>query len=327
MTGWGRTLLAAVAVASAIGGAAVWWKFTTDISVARARVSQDSTLIDTPCGPIEYQAAGEGPVLLAVHGSGGGFDQGMAFAAPLILQGIRVVAMSRFGYLRTPMPVDGSAEAQADAFVCLMDALDIDKAAVMGGSAGALSAVQMAIRHPDRVSALILMVPLGYKPPDQAPSAEPMVPWVEAAMMRVVGSDVLFWTGLHVARDQMIATVVATPPAIVAAADPAEQARVNAMLDVILPVSARAAGLRADTAASKSMTPVDLARVTAPTLIVSARDDGYGTYASADYMAAQIAGARFLGFETGGHAWVGHNDEVMAAISQLVFSAQPPTAP
>jgi 2-hydroxy-6-oxonona-2,4-dienedioate hydrolase len=327
MTGSGRTLLAAVAAASAIGGAAVWWQFTTDIAAAKARIAQGSTLIDTPCGLIEYQEAGKGPLLLAVHGSGGGFDQGMAFAAPLITKGIRVVAMSRFGYLRTPLPADGSAEVQADVFVCLMDALDIDKAAVMGGSAGALSALQMAIRHPERVSALILMVPLGYKPPDQAPSAEPLAPWVEAAIMRVIGSDFLFWTGLHVARAQMTATVVATPPAIVAAADSAEQARVNAMLDAILPVSARVAGLKADTAASKAMTPVDLSRVTAPTLIVSARDDGYGTYASAEYMASQIAGARFLGFETGGHAWVGHNDEVMAAISTMVLSAQPPTTP
>jgi 2-hydroxy-6-oxonona-2,4-dienedioate hydrolase len=323
----GRKVLIAATLILLGLGAVVWWQFTTDIAAARERIAQDSTLIDTPCGPIEYQAAGEGPVLLAVHGSGGGFDQGMAFAAPLIAQGIRVVAMSRFGYLRTPMPPDGSAEAQADAFVCLMDALDIDKAAIMGGSAGALSALQMAIRHPDRVSALILMVPIGYKPPDQAPSAEPMAPWVEEAMMRVIGSDFLFWTGLHVARNQMIATVVATRPAVVAAANPAEQARVNAMLDTILPVSARAAGLRADTAAGKSMTPVDLSRVKAPTLIVSARDDGYGTYASAEYMAGQINGARFLGFQTGGHAWVGHNDAVMAAIAALVLLAQLPQAP
>lgn len=327
MTGWGRILLASVALTSVVGGTAVWSQFTTDIAAAKARVAQGSTVIDTPCGLIEYQAAGTGPVLLAVHGSGGGFDQGMAFAAPLVTQGIRVVALSRFGYLRTPMPADGSAKAQADAFVCLMDALDIDRAAIMGGSAGALSALQMALRHPDRVSALILVVPLGYRPPDQAQSVEPMAPWVEAAMMRAIGSDFLFWTGLHIARDQMIATVVATPLAVVAAASPAEQARVNASLDAILPVSARAAGLTADTAASKAMTPVDLARSSAPTLIVSARDDGYGTYASAEYMAGQIKGARFLGFETGGHAWAGHNDEVMAAISTLVLSAQPPTAP
>jgi membrane protease YdiL (CAAX protease family) len=40
-------------------------------------------------------------------------------------------------YLGTPMPADASAAAQADAHVCLLDALGIAKAAVMGGSAGA----------------------------------------------------------------------------------------------------------------------------------------------------------------------------------------------
>lgn len=327
VTGTRRQVLVIVAALAIVGTSAVWWRFATDIATAEDRVGMGGTLIDTPCGLVEYQAAGNGPVLLAVHGSGGGFDQGMAFAAPLVAKGVRVVAMSRFGYLRTPMPPDASTEAQADAFVCLMDALNIPTAAVMGGSAGALSALQMAIRHPDRVSALILLVPLGYKPPSQASSTEPMPPWIEAAMMRVVGSDFLFWAGLHIARAKMIETVVATPPDLVASASPDEQARVNAMLDAILPVSARAAGLRADTAASKAMTPAALNLVIAPTLIISTRDDGYGTYASAQYMAGQIAGARFLGFETGGHAWVGHNDEVMAAIAGLVASARTAPAP
>jgi 2-hydroxy-6-oxonona-2,4-dienedioate hydrolase len=304
---------------------AIWRQFSTDLAAARAKAAVGSIVIDTPCGPIEYQEAGTGAPLLAVHGSGGGFDQGMAFAAPLATQGIRVIAMSRFGYLRTPMPADGSAEAQADAFVCLMDALDVPTAAVMGGSAGALSALQLAVRHPDRVSALILLVPLGYKPPGQPNSAEPMAPWVEAAMMRVIGSDFLFWSAMHIARDRITATVLATPPDLLATANPDEQTRINAMLDGILPVSARAAGLRADTAASKTMTPVDLSHVRALTLIISARDDGYGTYAAAEYMAGQIPGAEFLGFETGGHTWVGHNDAVMAAIVTLVLSPQDPT--
>ena len=47
-----------------------------------------------------------------------------------------MIAMSRFGYLRTPMPADASPEAQADAHVCLLDALGIGKTAAMGGSAG-----------------------------------------------------------------------------------------------------------------------------------------------------------------------------------------------
>ena len=298
--------------------AVIWWQFHTDIEAARTRVAQGSTVIETPCGLIEYQDVGSGKPLLAIHGSGGGYDQGMAFAAPLTKRSIRVIAMSRFGYLRTPMPEDASAETQADAFVCLMDALAIPQAAVMGGSAGALSALQMAIRHPTRVSALILLVPLAYKPPTEANSAAPMAPWVENLMMKAIGSDLLFWSGLHLARGQLIGTVLATPPELLTTTSLSEQARISAMMDSILPVSARADGLRYDTAASKSMAPARLDLVQAPTLIISARDDRYGTYASAEYMAGQIAGARFLGFETGGHTWIGHNDEVMDAIIGLV---------
>lgn len=322
-----RRVLVGAGFAIGIIATLIWWRFHLDITAARDMSAQGSTLIDTPCGLIEYQEAGTGLPLLAVHGSGGGFDQGMAFAAPLVAEGIRVIAMSRFGYLRTPMPADHSAEAQADAFVCLMDALDLPTAAVMGGSAGALSALQLAVRHPDRVSALILLVPLGYRPPGSAPSAAPMAPWVEATMMRVIGSDFLFWTGLHLARDNLTGTVLATPPDLLTTASPAERARINAMMDHILPVSARAAGLRADTAAGKAMTPTDLSLVRAPTLLISARDDGFGTFASAEYMAGQIGGAKFIGFETGGHTWVGHNDAVMAAIAALVTANPKVPAP
>lgn len=55
-----------------------------------------------------------------------------------------------------------------------------------------------------------------------------------------------------------------------------------------------------------------------PTLIISARDDRYGTFASAQYTAGQIAGATFIGFDQGGHTWVGHDDEVRVAITELL---------
>ena len=306
--------------------AAAWtaWRLDSDVKAARARAAFGGVLIETRCGPIEYQEAGTGVPVLAVHGSGGGHDQGMAFASALAKQGIRVIAMSRFGYLRTPMPADASAQAQADAHECLLDALGIRQAAVMGGSAGAPSALQMAIRHPDRVSALVLLVPLAYKPPAQADSAPPMPPWVEKAMIRLIGSDFLFWTALHVARDQVIKVVLATPPELLTAASPSERARVNAMLDNILPVSSRAKGLISDTAVGKHLAPTPLERIRAPTLIISARDDRYGTFATAQYTASQIAGARFIGFEQGGHTWVGHDKEVMDAIRALVLNAGRP---
>jgi 2-hydroxy-6-oxonona-2,4-dienedioate hydrolase len=57
-----------------------------------------------------------------------------------------------------------------------------------------------------------------------------------------------------------------------------------------------------------------------PTLVVSARDDGFGTYANAQYTASQIAGANFIGFEQGGHLLVGHDDEVQQAIASHLLA-------
>jgi 2-hydroxy-6-oxonona-2,4-dienedioate hydrolase len=317
-------MLLTMALVVTVAASLIAWRFNTDMQRAHAQAAQGSVLIDTRCGVIEYQEAGAGVPLLAVHGSGGGHDQGMAFAGALATQGIRVIAMSRFGYLRTPMPADASAAAQADAHVCLLDALAIPRAAVMGGSAGAPSALQMALRHPARVSALVLLVPLTYKPPTQADSAPPMPAWIEKLMMRMIGSDLLFWAALHVARDQVIQLVLATPPALLATASAPERARVDAMLKYILPVSARAQGLVSDTAVGKHLLPSPLASVHIPTLIISARDDRYGTYASAQYTADQIAEAKFIGFNEGGHTWVGHNDEVMAAIAALLVPVAGP---
>ena len=319
-----RGLLTLIALSLISAALLIGWQFDRDMQRARAHAAQGSVLLQTPCGPIEYQEAGAGVPLLAVHGSGGGHDQGMAFARPLAQQGIRVIAMSRFGYLRTPMPADASAAAQADAHVCLLDALGSTKAAVMGGSAGAPSALQMAIRHPGLVNALVLLVPLAYKPPTQADSARPMPAWVENTMVRLISSDFLFWAALHVARDQVIKVVLATPPELLTAASPQERARIDSMLDNILPVSERAAGLVSDTAVGKHLTPSPLQTVRAPTLLISARDDRYGTFATAQYTASQIAGARFIGFDQGGHTWVGHDDEVMEAIRALVVKVGRP---
>lgn len=123
---------------------------------------------------------------------------------------------------------------------------------------------------------------------------------------------------LHVARDQVIGLVLATPPELLKTASPQERARVNAMVDHILPVSARAAGLRSDSTVGKHLAPAPLESIHMPTLVISARDDRYGTYASAQYTASRIPMAKFVGFEQGGHVWVGHDPEVMAEIVKLL---------
>jgi 2-hydroxy-6-oxonona-2,4-dienedioate hydrolase len=318
--GRARSLLSVLLVATAAVVAAIWWRFDGDIAAARTRAAKGGMLVQTNCGPIEYQEAGRGVPLLMVHGSGGGHDQGMLFAKDFAPKGVRVIAMSRFGYLRTPLPVEATPAAQADAHACLLDALGVQQAAILGASAGAPSAIQFAIRHPGRASALILLVPIGYKPAEVANSVSPPSPMAEKILMSLVGSDFLFWAATQVGRDQVVKRVLATPPELVAAANPAEQARVEAMLQSILPVSARADGLRNETKIAKNLQPLPLEMIRAPTLIISARDDGYGTFASAQYAAGRIAGAKFVGFEQGGHMWIGHHEEVMREISTLLLS-------
>jgi pimeloyl-ACP methyl ester carboxylesterase len=318
------TVFGIVAVGLAAAALAVRSRFQDDLSVAAARAAQGSVVVATHCGPIEVQQAGAGIPLLMIHGSGGGHDQGMAWARPLVQQGVRVIAMSRFGYLRTPRPADASPEAQADAHVCLLDALGIDKAAVMGVSAGGPSAMQTAIRHPGRVSALVLVVPIAYKPGTVADSAPPISSDKDALLLRLLGSDFLFWTALHVARDPLIRHVLATPPEQVAAASEEERARVNDLADRILPVSSRAAGLRDDTRLGKRLGPYALESIRVPTLVVSARDDGFGTYAGAQYSASRIAGAKFIGFDNGGHLLVGHDAAVRAEIVKLLRAQAAP---
>jgi pimeloyl-ACP methyl ester carboxylesterase len=161
----GRTIfsIGVFAVAAALL-AAVYSSYRGDIVKARERIASGSQIAETRCGPIEYIARGDGPAVLFVHGAGGGFDQGLDFIEPLVKSGLRVVLMSRFGYLRTPLPADASAAAQADAHACLLDALQIERAAVFGVSAGAPSSMQFALRHPQRTRALVLLVPAAYVP-------------------------------------------------------------------------------------------------------------------------------------------------------------------
>jgi 2-hydroxy-6-oxonona-2,4-dienedioate hydrolase len=310
------------AAACLVSTAIAWvgWRFTTELAAARVAAAQGGVVAPTRCGPIEYAQAGQGVPLLMIHGSGGGHDQGMAFAGPLAQQGLRVIAVSRFGYLGTPRPAAASPEAQADAHACLLDALGVERAAVIGVSAGGPSALQLAIRHPARVSALVLVVPLTHKPPTVADSARPVSDRMDALLLRLLGSDFVFWAGLQWARDQIFRHVLATPPELIAAASAQERARVNALADGILPVSQRAAGLRDDTRLGKSLGPYALESVRAPALVISARDDGFGTFAGAHYTASRIAGARFIGYDDGGHLLVGHDAAVQRAIADHVLA-------
>jgi 2-hydroxy-6-oxonona-2,4-dienedioate hydrolase len=298
----------------------VYLAYHRDLNASREKLQGASQIIGTASGPIEYAEAGEGPPILMIHGAGGGFDQGMEIGRLLASQGFRVIAMSRFGYLRTPLPVDASPAAQADAHAALITALGISRAAIVGGSAGASSAMQLAIRHPGLCAALVLVVPITYKPSRIAASAPPVSPWAEKVLMTIVGSDVAFWLASKAARNIVINRVLATPPEAVRSASRNEQMRIGRILNGILPISSRAKGILNDARISASIPRFDLENIKAATFVVSVRDDLYGTFAGAQYTAQHIQGARFAGYDNGGHMWVGHNGQLMAEIAAFLKS-------
>jgi pimeloyl-ACP methyl ester carboxylesterase len=320
MSSWPRRALI-VAATFAVGLVGLTYsRYRPALDRARARTSAGSRIAASRCGPIEYAEEGEGPPVLVVHGAGGGFDQGLELGEGLARAGFRVIAPSRFGYLGTPLPADASAEAQADAHACLLDALNVRRAAIMGVSAGGPSALQFALRSPDRTTALVLLVPAAYVPrPNQAAPVRAS----RATMFLLdtaLRSDFLFWAGSKVARGAFVRAVLGTPPEVVARASPEEQARVQTILDHILPVSPRRAGLLNDAAVVSSLPRYDLEKIAAPTLAISTADDGYGTFDGARYTAEHIPHARFIGYPSGGHMLVGR-DRAASEIVGFLSSA------
>ena len=307
--------------AAAVASVAIHSAYRRDLAAGRSRLVASSVVV-TPCGPIEYAVAGEGQPVLAVHGAGGGFDQGLMLGAPLVANGYRVIAMSRFGYLRTPLPSDASAAAQADAHACLLDALGSPRAGVIGASAGGPSALQLAIRHPERVDKLVLLVPAAFVPRPQGEAPVRVPPGVASLFDTALRSDFVFWALLRTAPELMTRSLLGTPSAVVAAASPAERARVSEILNSILPVTPRRLGLLNDGEVTTHLVRYELERIGAPTLAISVADDLYGTYDVARYTAEQIPGARFLGFASGGHVLVGRQDAVTAELVAFLRSSQ-----
>jgi 2-hydroxy-6-oxonona-2,4-dienedioate hydrolase len=310
-----RVALSIVAMAGIVVAVLIYWDYRGEIGAERARIASGSQIANTPCGPIEYAVRGSGPPVLLIHGAGGGFDQGLELARPLVDNGFRVIAMSRFGYLRTPLPKDASPEAQADAHACLLNALNLDRVAVVGGSAGAPSAMQLCLRYPEHCLALGLLFPIAFAPGVAAKQPPRLFLFV---IKTTLHSDFLYWAATKVARDTLFKTILATPPDDFWNAPDEEQARALEITRHILPISEREKGIWNDAAISASIPRYDLEKFRVPTIVISAKDDLYGTYWKGRYTAEHIPGARFVGYATGGHLLLGHSKETYVELSRFL---------
>ena len=312
-----RSIRTFVAGSLAATGVLAYLRYRRDMKREKARVSSGSILANTALGPIEYADVGIGPPILVVHGAGGGFDQGLEFARPLIDDGFRVIAPSRFGYLRTPLPNDASPSAQADAYVGLLDILQIERIAVVAASAGAPSAMQFCLRYADRCTALVLIVPLAYSDEQVANNRHA---FREFLINTATSSDFLFWSMSKLARNAMFKTILGTPPGDVKNASMNEQARVEALLAHIQPISRRKDGLRNEAVIAKSLSRYNLDRLHLPTLVIGVENCLYKTYPGARYTAQAIADARFLSYSKGGHLGLGHENELWSEVTRFLNS-------
>ncbi len=108
---------------------------------------------------LEYEVRGEGEPVLLVHGAH------LANAmAPLLdepaFEAFQLIHYHRRGFAGSSHPSGPtSVEAQADDAAALMHSLGLDAVHVVGHSSGAVYALELAARHPDRVRSLALLEP------------------------------------------------------------------------------------------------------------------------------------------------------------------------
>ncbi|MBX3055190.1 MAG: alpha/beta hydrolase [Anaerolineae bacterium] len=105
---------------------------------------------------VEFAMQGEGKPILILHGGFGAYEQGLATAELLGLDG-QIIALSRPGYRRTGLGNGRTLSEQAQMACRLLDQLGIDSVYVLAISGGGLAALQLALNHPTRCAGLIML--------------------------------------------------------------------------------------------------------------------------------------------------------------------------
>ena len=108
-----------------------------------------------------YQQAGEGPDVVLIHGVTGDLSIWFLCQAMGVLgRSFRVTAYDLRGHGYSDVPASGYTSAdQAGDTIAIMDALEIDRAMLVGHSFGGVIAMHAAVLHPDRIEGVVLSDP------------------------------------------------------------------------------------------------------------------------------------------------------------------------
>lgn len=143
----------------------------------RGRLLGATQYASTSHGLVEYKWYGSGPVVLVLHGTPGGSDQGGMWHQ-LLLGGehFSVLAPSRFGYVGTQLEAghhgsraELTLPQQAEAINGLLHALDLNKVGVVGIGGGGPLAMELVKNYPHKFWAFVLLgaVTRKWQPPEE----------------------------------------------------------------------------------------------------------------------------------------------------------------
>jgi len=287
-----------------------------------AELEAGGRVVITDRGRIEYAREGSGPPVLILPGTFGGYDQARSTGRNLTPQGFEIVAVSRPGYLRTPIETGRTPAEQADAFAMLLDSLGLDRVGVVGTSGGSPSALELASRHPNRVAGLVLISGLS-GPKAQAPAQPPRLTKVTD---RLFGEGFLTWWQL-LAYERQRERVLESPifgadSRRRLAADPAKLDRYLELAWYRFPPARRWEGYANDREQFGAFSFSGFGAITAATLVVHGTQDRNAPIEHGDRAAREIRGAEYFRIEGGDHfSSIARAEEVWGRVAAFLRRA------
>jgi pimeloyl-ACP methyl ester carboxylesterase len=261
---------------------------------------------ETEVGTIQYSLKGtEGPYLLFLHGTPGGYDQGLPEDREFIS-----ISPSRPGYIGTPLEVGRTPAEQAQSYAALLDKLNIESAIVVGASGGGPSAISFAAMFPERTIALIAI---------EAVSKVEEIQELPAFL----SSDFLVWLAFSIIDslpDETVMEMMIPDPANrqMALDDPEKIATIRALSWSLWPPSLRDPGMNNDLMQFSDMS-LPINRISAPTLIIHGTADTNVDLSHGELLATTIPNAEFHVIEGGDHLMpFTHEEEVQQAIARFL---------
>jgi 3-oxoadipate enol-lactonase len=115
----------------------------------------ESGVIEYDAGALAWESAGEGPDVVFLHPGlwdGRTWDEQFGVFSRIY----RVLRFDFRGYGRSSRPEPGKPYSHVDDLAAVMDAASVERAALVGCSMGGSTAIDFALVHPSRVSALVL---------------------------------------------------------------------------------------------------------------------------------------------------------------------------